>query len=257
MEKQAARQKLSPPHRQSGNALIYTLIVIVLLAILGVVLTRGASKSAGNLSDEQARMSAERIMRSAQSFEGGVQKLMQLNACGENDLSFENPSSSRPYTNATAPTDKRCHMFNAAGAGLSYSKPDQTALDISNAAKSDYGHWTFSSGQCVLEVGTGDAAPCTDAQVELMAVFPHISREVCLQINLLLGVTNPAGEPPQEDFDDGAVGFDGTFNAIAGDVELGDTGTGTNLVGFKSGCLYDNAGVWSGSYVFYDALIER
>jgi type II secretory pathway pseudopilin PulG len=256
MENQAPRQKRSPSREQAGNALIYTLIVIVLLAALGVVLTRSASKSTGNLSAEHARMSAERLMRSAQSLEGAVQKIMQVNGCGENEISFEN-SSMAAYVNANSPTDKRCHVFSAAGAGLSYSAPDANALDISHSAQVGYGLWVIHSQQCILEIGTGDSVPCTAGQSELIASVLYVSKQVCIEINNLAGITNPAGDPPQEDFDHDGAAFIGTFEASVGDPEIGDTGTGTNLVGKKSGCLLDTAGVNSGSYIFYYALLER
>ncbi len=245
--------------KQAGNALILILVVIVLLAALTMTLTRTSSKTSGSLGGEEARIAAGKIMRQAQTVEAAIQKLKNLNSCGENQISFENTGgSSRAYVNTSSPTDKSCHVYDIGGAGLAYSRPDPGVLDTTKSALTDYGHWVFSAQQCVLEVGTGTgAAPCTVGNTELLLSLPHIREDICLAINDLLGITNTGGTPPLEDFDDDATGFDGTYAASVSDPEIGEGASGVNLVKHASGCLKDNAGVWNGSYIFYHTILAR
>ncbi|MBP9049983.1 MAG: hypothetical protein KBF91_02045, partial [Alphaproteobacteria bacterium] len=99
--------------------------------------------------------------------------------------------------------------------------------------------------------------PCTAGNSELLLSLPHLREDICLAINDLLGITNPSGVPPQEDFDDDATGFDGTYAVGVSDPEIGEGASGVNLVRHASGCLKDNAGVWNGSYIFYHAILVR
>lgn len=245
--------------KHAGNALIIILVVIILLAALTMTLTRTSSKTSSNLGGEEARILAGKIMRQAQSVETAVQKLKNLNGCGENQISFENTGgSSRAYVNASSPADKHCHVYDMAGAGLAYSRADPGFLDTDQSALTDYGHWVFSAQQCVLEVGTGTtAAPCTAGNTELLLSLPHIRKDICLAINDLVGISNASGEPPLEDFDDAATGFDGTYAASVSDPELGEGASGVNLIRHASGCLKDSAGVWTNSYIFYHAILVR
>lgn len=238
---------------ERGNALIIILVVIALLAALTVTITRLSAKSSGNLSAEQARIQAENMMRTAQTYETAVQKLVNINRCSENELNFDNTLTTVSYTNPNAFPDKHCDIFDVSGAGLKYESPNPAFLDSGESAKSEYGEWVFNSTQCVLEVGTGDTT-CNDTNVELMVILPHIKKEICVEINNLNGITNPTGNPPNEDQQ--GTTFIGTFTADA-DPEIGEGATGTNLIRHTTGCYQDSGGLWLNSYIFYHVILVR
>ena len=167
-----------------------------------------------------------------------------------------NTTTTRDYTNAQAPTDHHCDLFHVDGAGMSYSNPDVSALDSSLSALSDYGQFIFTSGYCVLGVGSDDDAMCNDNEVALLAVVPHINLATCLQINQLMSVTNPSDAPPEENLDETVASFTGSYTAST-DPELGENVNGSSLQKHTTGCFKNASGLWTGSYIFYHALITR
>lgn len=240
----------------TGNALLIILVIIALLAALTAVAMRSTSRSSGNMDSETARIQAEKLMRQAKSIESGINKMVTVNQCSENDVNFVNTTTTRVYTNANSPTDKRCDLFDLAGAGLTYSAPITNALDSTKSASSDFGQWVFTGGRCVLEIGSDDNGACTNSEVALMAIVPHVNLQTCLAVNDLIGITNPSGVPPTETFDHNSATFTGSYIA-ATDPELGEGATGEPLKKHSTGCLKNNSGAWNNSYIFYHILIAR
>ncbi len=241
---------------QGGNALVIILITIALLVGLTMMVTRLSSKSSGNISSEQARMMAESIMRTAQTYEGAVQRLININRCSENELNFDNTITTLNYDNTDAPADGRCDFYNVAGAGLAYTPPNTDFLDTTQSAKSQYGEWTFYGAQCILEVGDGETT-CDKTETELMINLPHIRRDICIEINNLNGIANPSGEPPTEDHGHNNLGFTGDYAVAGGDPEIGEGVSGVELIRHTTGCFEDSGGSWAGSYIFYHVILSR
>lgn len=245
----------TPPEK--GNAFIVILVAIVLLAALTAFLMRSSSRSLDQMAPENARLVASKLLNQSQSYETAIRKLTAVNGCSENQLNFDNTQTSRSYTNASAPSNKNCDLFSYEGAGLAYSAPDSAVLDPLKSAESDFGDWVFMGVHCILEVGGGDTTgACTEPDLELLAIVPHVNHEVCLQINNLSGITNTASEPPEEDFDETGSEFVGDFT-LATDPEIGEGATGTNLIRHTAGCFEDTSGTWSGNYIFYKVLLAR
>ena len=240
----------------AGNALMIILILIILLAALTAVVMRSSNRASTNISTETARMQAEKLIRQAKGLETSVQRLTSVNRCSENEISFVNTTTTRDYTNAQAPTDHHCDLFHVDGAGMSYSNPDVSALDSSLSALSDYGQFVFTGGHCVLGLGSDDNSACTDSEVALLAVVPHVNLATCLQINQLMSITNPSGAPPEDSLDETAATFTGSYTA-ATDPELGEGASGSSLQKHTTGCLKNTSGAWTGSYIFYHMLITR
>lgn len=245
-------------HAQTGNALIITLVIIGLLAGLTLSLTRMSSKTSGNVSDEKARMSAESLMRTAQSYESAIQKLVSFNRCSENEFNFKNDDTADDYTNSGAPSDKHCDIFDVAGAGMKYTPPDASALDDSMSSHPKYGDWAWKSYQCVLELGTGDTSCAAGSEAELLMVAPYVNEAVCLEINRMNGVTNTlvsgVETPPTESMS-GVTLFTGSFGNTDG--SLGDIAAGDALKTHATGCFKNSGGTWTGAYVFYHVLLVR
>lgn len=248
------RQIRSNNTAQRGNALILLLVTIGLLAALSLAIMRTSSKTQGDISEEQARILAEQIMRSAQTYETAVQRLVNINRCSENELNFANAYTTIDYTNAAAPADNHCDLFNANGAGLQYGAPNPDFLDPANSAKTSYGDLVWNASQCILDIGTGDSACSQSSTIDLILIIPHIREDICIEINKMNGITNPSGIPPTEE-QQGST-FDGSFT-VNTDPEIGDTGSGTNLVGHATGCFRDTAGTWANSYIFYHVILSR
>lgn len=242
---------------QSGNALWYILIAIALLAALTLTLTRNASKNADNLPREQARVLAERAYRTLNTYQEAVSRLMMA-GCGENAISFEN-ASQPAYANANAPSDKRCHLFDMAGAGLAPLPDDDGSTDKSLGLSQ---MWEFTGSMSVPGIGPEEMTQgtCASNCSELIAYKQAIKYEVCLEYNLLAGVNAANGGEPYEDTT-GVTGtaFTGTFTAGTSGVqkiEIGGGTAGTALYGVPTACFYGtNSGVKI--YRIYRVLASR
>ena len=253
--KNSASPVFSLPKRVSerGNALVIILVSIGLLVGLTVMLTRMSSKTSGNLSTEQARLVAQNMMRTAQTYESATQRLINVNRCSENEINFDNPYTTQNYNNTDAPADGRCDYFNVNGAGLVYTAPDPDFLDIDESAKPQYGEWVLNAKQCILEVGTGESSCTADSEADLIIMIPHIRLDVCNHVNLLNGIDQYLGGPPRED--QSGSGFVGAYTSSNG--AIGDLASSANLVGKTTGCFQDINGLWDQSYVFYHTLLAR
>lgn len=181
-------------HPQRGSALLYILIAIALLTALTVSLTRMSSNSGGNLEPEQARLKAQQIVAYAKSVESAVQFVGTQNNCGQAQISFENPVEGS-YTNASAPTDKRCHVFDIAGGGLSWNNPPKSSTVVGNET------WFFEgNGHSITGFGTEGSGLCGSSCTDLIMVLPNVETSVCQQINFLLGVTTSLSTTPPNSY---------------------------------------------------------
>lgn len=240
----------------NGNALWLILIMIALLGFLTAVISRSSGTVDQAGSFEQNRISASKILNTAKSLETAVQQLLN-NGCSENEISFENSTVSG-YTNAGSPSDERCNVFAAAGAGLSYQKPLTQWLDKAQSAQSGYQEWVFTAGNYIVGVETGtDALGDADASnKELAVMLPYVNETLCKALNDLAGVSNPSGAPPQ---DNGTAAlspkYTGSFTA---GESIQDTASGTDaLDGKETGCFEGGGTPATGTYHFYHVLIAR
>ena len=99
----------------SGNAFYIILLGVVLFAALMFVFTRGAKQGVTGMTTRQAQLAADDIMTFAQQVQRGVDRVY-ANDCPESQLNFDQ-SYDAGYTNAAAPADKHCNIFDPAGGG--------------------------------------------------------------------------------------------------------------------------------------------
>jgi hypothetical protein len=239
-----------------GNALVIILVLIALLAAITAVAMRSSNRGSGNMDVETARIEAEKLMRQGKSYEYGVGQVMAANQCGENELSFVNSLTTRVYTNANSPSNKRCNLFSVEGAGLSYNPPNASILDTTKSTRDDYGEWVFTATHCVLKIGSDDDNTCDDNEIALIAILPHVTQLFCTQVNNLNNIDNPGDLPPEESYDETVDEFVGTYAAFS-DPELGEGVDGLPLAGHTTGCFKNTSGAWTNSYIFYQILYAR
>jgi hypothetical protein len=205
------------PSRQSGNAMLFVLIGIVLFAALSYSFTR--SNRASTLSLEDARIAANSILSYAEKINNAVQLVKLQNGCLNSQISFENATVAG-YTNANAPASKKCHIFDSAGGTMLYEAPPSSALDSAAAAASSFADSTallgshfFFGGSCVDNIGTGPHATCATDGVdneELLLILPWVNAGVCDAINTILGNSAAMLQDPAGGFQ--ANKFTGSFS---------------------------------------------
>lgn len=143
---------------QSGNVLFLILIAVALFAALSYAVT-SSSKGGGNgISKDKAKILASELTQYTTSIEQAINRMQLMNGCSNEQISFENPETSG-YTNANAPADKRCHIFDPAGGGLSNN--DLHFAEISGDPLMYMQHGNGSGLQDVGVSGCGDAT-CSD-----------------------------------------------------------------------------------------------
>ncbi len=208
---------------QRGSVFIYILIGIALFAALSYAVSSGSRNSTTALTGEQAKLAAQEIIDYGNTVANAVQKL-RLRGCGDAEISFENSQSTDDYTNANAPNDNTCHVFNQNGGNVSYNYISETAINSSFNTIAAYNEYRFRE-VAINEVGT--------IENELIIQPVNLKKAVCIEINNILGVDNPSNSPPLEDHT-GAAFFTGTYSAATPD-NIGDDG-GHDISGKNAFC---------------------
>lgn len=235
---------------QRGSALFIILIATALFGALGYAVSN--MMRSGNLdkiTEEKARLYANEIIDFGRSMRQSVQSMRISNFCEDTDISFT-VTGSDGYQHTPAVSNS-CKVFNPSGGARNDVNPATDWLDASMSARTEYGEWFFDGNHCINDIGTS-GAPCVAANNDLLLILPHITRQICLQINSALDITNPSGEPPADNHDNSATKFQGTYTAGANSLI-----STTELDGKTAGCFRDSAGTWQNSYIFYQVLKAR
>ena len=257
---------------QRGIVIGPILFVVAILAVLASVIAAGSGSFSGDTSAISAKAQATAILEQAKAVKFAVDRVLG-NGCKDTEISFENPIVSG-YVNPSAPSDKSCHVFDVSGGGIVWETPpttalDQVAYDSATSASKRFGNYMFS-GSCVSGVGKGGPVggyTCIGAngttEADLILALPWVSKDVCLQINQIVGFNNynAASPPDQTMWNAFGIYFNGYyFNSfgIAADAIHGNV----NNLGAAQGCL--DAKVQQGSnnypgggYFYFRVLIAR
>lgn len=224
-------------HREGGNIFIIILVAVFLFGALIYTFTRSSQKGSGNLSRQQLEIASQEILSYAQAIENSV-NLIRQRGCSENQISFDNPINAG-YTNAAAPADSSCDVFDENGGQSTYQSPSPI---WTNTAQ----EWEFNANLQITDLGTTCAGPsCADLAIHLA----DIPNDLCTQINneLRLGA---ATIPVDSDYEFGA--FTGSFDTTPTDIA--DEINSAILAERATGCLASTAD--SENY-FYHILMVR
>ncbi len=242
--------------KNSGNALWFILLAIFLLGGLTVLLSRTGSNTEETGSAEKLSIEANEMLKYMGGIRTSVEELRQR-GCSENQINF-NTAPLSDYSNASAPLDKSCDVFDVAGGGQTYKAPSAVWLNSSKSAMSEYGHYMFVK-LCILDVGTLNNGSCTPvssnlSKLDVVMTVSYIKKDLCLKLNNMLQVSNTSGNPPQD------LGFNhtadrkfiGVFNTST--HIIGNDAGAEPLIGKKSACYYDSDADF---YTFYTTLMAR
>jgi len=235
--------------KQSGNVLLFVLIAILLIGLLTISLTRSSNNTNETGSYEQNVIVLNQIMRYAKNIENAITQLL-ARGCSENELSFEN-NVVAGYTNANAPADNSCHLFEPEGAGLTWETPPATVTALPYEI---FGETTIHG------VGTTDS-PLVASNADLVIYLPDIPVNLCTIINRT--INNGVTAIPEDggDIIDGAdAKFTGTYTnveSVSGEVgaTICPAGGTTPLCGITTGCFKEETG--NEYNLFYHVLYAR
>lgn len=142
---------------ESGNALFFILIAVVMLAALSFAVMQGSRGGAESLSAEKTRLVATEILEYADVVAKAVAQT-RLRGFEDTQISFEN-SAVGGYANANC-TDEQCKIFSPSGGGVNYIAPNAEGLDQASAAATTfvnaanlYGQWFFRGVRVFVMLG--------------------------------------------------------------------------------------------------------
>lgn len=222
----------------SGNVLFLILIAVALFAALSYTVTQSSKGGGGGVEQDKLKIKASRIIQYASSIEQAVMRLILINKCSVDQVSFESSSISGSPANPNAPADSSCHVFNSNGGAV----PVQAEF-FTHA-------WDQISGTSqVLNVGSS----CNNASCSDMTYHIHLGQDkaLCEAINKRLNIDTVSGNLPAHD-GISLTWYAGTFTH-SGRV-LGNSAASLPLAGQRTACHFDANNSF---YAFYHVVLER
>lgn len=236
---------------QRGSAIIMIFIAVGLFGLLAYAFMQGSRSNVSWLSTEEASSYATNIIGYSGDVRTAVARL-RARGCADIQMNFENPYyATVDYANPNSPTDESCNIFSTKGGGLKFDMSHKAMIE---AAAEDLGwppFW-FGSGDVIPGLGTDCAAASC---AELIMSSWGVNKNVCIAINNKLGITNPGGDPPNDEMINWPL-FKGTYMYTGPSI----ASIATQLTGKKSACIKAAScapTITGGCYVYYLSLIER
>lgn len=225
---------------ENGNALWFILIGVVLVGILTMVLSRGASNTDQSGDVEQRRIQASQLLRYGKGVQTAIEQ-MKLRGVSENDISFEHGNPAASVNPNCAVAD--CKVFDTGGGGLTY----QDFPSINDASP-----WIFTAANNVGTTAGPAGTTAAGSGNDIVMLLPGASAALCEQINRDLGV-GTAGTIPVDTTGIAATDFDGTF-PTGGPVLIDGDPAPFELDGHEAGCFTDTAPDPDVTYFYYVVL---
>jgi hypothetical protein len=247
---------------QRGNILFLILLAVVLFAALAYAVTSSLRGGGQSASPEKAQAAAAAIVQTGSMVEQGVARMMLINNCKDTQVTFA--STVVGYYAPNSPADRRCHVFDPAGGGLTIPSMDKSYYDPARSGASLWGGYVFVANP-VEDIGLNCGSPY-EACAELMMIVPFLRKDVCQAINAMQGITTipqVTGTMQMNKFS--------TYQneTSAGSVNTGKWMGGPVMKGRHGLCvegkddIYGTLGNYSGSnsavgtYHYYHVLIAR
>lgn len=235
-----------PDHRRGerGNVMMYIFIAVILLAALTYAVAQSTRGNVQQLSADRARMVGAEIIEYSNIMANAVAQL-RLRGVEATDLCFDDTGWGGGAYNHGGCTDTANRIFHSGGGGLNWGRPPEIAMAATPVPDN---LWHIYGDNEIDDVGTTCG---TAACAELILLVDELGEQTCIQINELLGITNPGGVPPT-DTNIGETPFAGTFGYSQ---TIGDEAGGTDFQGRTSACFQRTAA--PAEYTFYKVLIAR
>lgn len=195
---------------QSGGALIYIFIGVILFAALALTFSRGMRSNTSNISAKTSKIGASEFVEYSKLIERATNKML-LNGASEADIGFTNSITTLNASGATIYSGNpncsttSCEVFDYQGGRVKASLPSSTYLidNASLAATSPMAGAIYPNVVTIQDLGS--------ASPDLVISFYGLKPEVCAAINDFFGVANPNGAPPVEDGTAAADQYKGSF----------------------------------------------
>jgi hypothetical protein len=223
---------------ERGSAIVYVFIGVALFGVLMFAFTRGGSQNSTNASSQQARIIATQIIDFSDIVSRKVNTLLS-NGCSETEINFYVPTTQ--VANPLARADGSCDVFKGNG---KYITLKSTNALISGSTP----NW-FLSAYIMGVSGVG-----SDTYIDMTVMARNIKKEVCVELNNILGIPNPSGVPPRSTSIWGGVDFVGVLYTGKG-REINPAGH--QLYGKDSACYISTWVDGKDYYYFYKVIVPH
>lgn len=236
--------------------------MVMMFGALSFAMTQGFRGGGAGAIREKARITAHEVIEYANTYKTAV-KALRIGGCRDTDLNFETPLNTTYDANPAATGNKACDAFDL-NAGRSYEKPRPEWTDASQSASAGYGQLIVTGQTEVAGVGT-TCASMDETCSELLLFVPFVSKDVCREINSLLGVSlDGDGNPPKISGNISAKRFEGEYRNGRTLEDSGGRLRGKQAACFEGDQKIDEYGSSSqdlddgeGTYHFYQVLLAR
>lgn len=228
---------------ESGNALWFILIAIVLIGALTILLTRGGSDVTQSGDVEQLRIRASQLTRYAQGLQASIDQ-MKMRGVSESVVSFENSKTTADYTNPSC-TVPDCKVFDVSGGGQEY----RPAASGSN----DGAEWIFTGANNVGSASNPIGTTAARTGNDIVMLLPNVKPDLCVQINRDLKV-GTAGTIPEDAGGIDLTPFIGTYDNALKIID--GNPAPLELDGESAGCFADTSVNPAVNYIYF-TLIAR
>lgn len=224
-------------HSESGNALFYILLAVALLGSLSYAVSQNMRGGVQGLTEERQKLLATDILEFSDVVAKAVSQL-RLRGSQFSEFSFAHPDLAAGY-GVYGGADAEHEIFNPAGGAIVYK-------DANSESMTTPGPYLFAANNEVEQIGTTSGAA---ASSDLLLILQPLVRDVCIQINDILGITAAGVAPPQDtEIDTGTV-FAGTASY---DQTISDESAA--LTTRNAACFEDTT---NNRFVFYQVLMAR
>jgi len=246
----AASTRPALPHTRSGergSVLMWILVCVALFAALTATANQMIRSGSTNMGQELRQVHVADILQYSDAVRRVVRGI-QINGAQPTQISFQNDFTATDYEN-TRCNSLSCRVFHVRGGGINYQQPELSWLDGNFDTSARFREWYFAGDACVTDYPGPDDSNCA---AELLMMLPFIGRELCLEINRKLGITNPGDEAPINPACYSDEPFTGSFDESHSIDHAA-------LNGRATGCFRQNVacGGSDGYYVFYKVLIGQ
>ncbi len=232
---------VKPQHStEHGNVLFIILIAVILFAALSYAITN-SNRTNSSVSNETLDAQISTIMNYVSGVRGAI-TLLRARGCEENQISFYTPIllPTHNYTNPNSPSDESCNVFSPRGGGLSYVAPNIDWLDDPCDATDSCGRWVVTNGFRIPNIGI-------TANNDIVLYLPDIDRQLCRRFNDKIGLVNPSGAAPTDNFGGGGGISTGNFTTSA-TFQIGDEHL--PLAGLQEFCIQRTNGIPGNHFLF-------
>lgn len=177
-----------------GNVLFLILLAVALFAALSYAVTQAGRSGGKDISDEDARLGASRLLQYLSNVEQAAMRMRLSKGLRPEQLDFgsnqnlQTNGATLDYYNGAC-TNNRCHVFHPEGGGIEFQHfEDISMIDPLptgwGATWTRPGHHTY---RAIIVEGIGSSA------AEIVLSIGGVKIEICEAFNDLLGIEHSPG----------------------------------------------------------------